>query len=118
MMRTCRAIFPKSQGGSIMEENALKKLYIEELRDIYDAEKQLIKALPKMAHAATSDELRTGFEEHLEQTKGHAQRLEQIFDALAEKPTGKKCKGMRGLVREGSERIEGVFENKEREAEL
>src|ERR1700724_3548859 len=106
MMRTCRAIFPKSQGGSIMEENALKKLYIEELRDIYDAEKQLIKALPKMAHAATSDELRTGFEEHLEQTKGHAQRLEQIFESLDESPKGKKCVGMEGLVKEGSEVID------------
>jgi ferritin-like metal-binding protein YciE len=101
-----------------MEENALKKLYIEELRDIYDAEKQLIKALPKMAHAATSDELRTGFEEHLEQTKGHAQRLEQIFDALAEKPTGKKCKGMQGLVSEGSEMIDEDLENEVKDAGL
>ena len=71
-----------------MEQNQLKELYVEELRDIYNAENQLIKALPKMAKASTSDELRAGFEEHLEQTKGHAQRLEQIFSALGEKPSG------------------------------
>lgn len=89
-----------------MEQNALKELYIDELRDIYDAEEQLTKALPKMAKAATSDELRAGFEEHLEQTKGHVQRLEQIFESLGEKPKGKKCKGMQGLIAEGKERIE------------
>jgi ferritin-like metal-binding protein YciE len=89
-----------------MEQNALKELYIDELRDIYDAENQLTKALPKMAKAATSDELRAGFESHLEQTKGHVQRLEEIFTALGEKPTGKKCKGMQGLVAEGKEIME------------
>jgi ferritin-like metal-binding protein YciE len=88
-----------------MEENALRDLYIEELRDIYSAEQQLVKALPKMAKASNSSELRSGFEEHLEQTKGHVQRLEQIFEALGEKPTGKKCKGMQGLVDEGAEMI-------------
>ena len=89
-----------------MEQNQLKELYVEELRDIYNAENQLIKALPKMAKASTSDELRAGFEEHLEQTKGHAQRLEQIFSALGEKPSGKKCKGMEGLIEEGKEMME------------
>ncbi len=101
-----------------MEKNTLKQLYIEELRDIYDAEKQLIKALPKMAEAASSDELRAGFEEHLEQTKGHAQRLEQIFSALGEKPTGKKCKGMQGLVSEGAEVIGEDFEDDVKDAGL
>ena len=86
-----------------MKENALKELYIDELRDIYNAENQLTKALPKMAKAATSDELRAGFEGHLEQTKGHVERLERIFKELGEKPTGKKCKGMEGLVGEGDE---------------
>jgi ferritin-like metal-binding protein YciE len=86
-----------------MEHEALKELYVDELKDIYNAENQLVKALPKMAKASTSEDLRTGFEEHLEQTKGHVQRLEQIFKALGEKPTGKKCKGMEGLVAEGSE---------------
>jgi ferritin-like metal-binding protein YciE len=86
-----------------MQESALKELYVDELRDLYDAEAQLTKALPKMAKAATSDELRAGFENHLEQTKGHVQRLEEIFQALGEKPTGKKCKGMQGLIAEGKE---------------
>lgn len=89
-----------------MQQNALKELYVDELRDIYDAEEQLTKALPKMAKAATSDELRSGFEEHLEQTKGHVQRLEQIFESLGEKPKGKKCKGMQGLIAEGKEMME------------
>ena len=101
-----------------MEKNTLRELYVEELRDIYDAEKQLIKALPKMAEAASSEELRSGFEEHLEQTKGHAQRLDQIFNALGEKPTGKKCKGMQGLVSEGSEVIDEDFDDDVKDAAL
>ena len=86
-----------------MQQSALKELYVDELRDLYDAEDQLTKALPKMAKAATSDELRSGFEHHLEQTKGHVQRLEQIFEGMGEKPKGKKCKGMEGLIAEGKE---------------
>lgn len=89
-----------------MKESALKDLYIDELRDIYNAENQLTKALPKMAKAATSKDLRAGFEEHLKQTEGHVRRLEQIFKDLDEKPTGKKCKGMEGLVEEGKEMSE------------
>ena len=88
----------------------LRELYIEELKDLYNAENQLVKALPKMAKAASSDELRQGFEEHLEQTKGHVQRLEQIFQALDENPKGKKCKGMEGLLEEGSEVMQEDFE--------
>jgi len=88
----------------------LRELYIEELKDIYNAENQLVKALPKMAKAASSDELRQGFEEHLEQTKGHVQRLEKIFQSLGENPKGKKCKGMEGLVEEGSEVMQEDFE--------
>jgi ferritin-like metal-binding protein YciE len=101
-----------------MERNTLRELYVDELRDIYDAEKQLIKSLPKMAKAATSGDLRTGFEEHLEQTKEHARRLEQIFNALGEKSTGKKCKAMQGLVEEGSEMIEEDFEGEVKDAGL
>ncbi len=93
-----------------MPNDSLKKLYVEELKDLYSAENQLVKALPKMARAASSDELRKGFEEHLEQTKGHVQRLEKIFQALGESPKGKKCKGMEGLVEEGSEVMEEDFE--------
>jgi ferritin-like metal-binding protein YciE len=89
-----------------METNRLKHLYVEELKDLYSAETQMVKALPKMAKAATSEELRAGFEEHLEQTKGHVSRLEDIFKALGESPKGKKCKGMEGLIKEGAELIE------------
>jgi ferritin-like metal-binding protein YciE len=85
--------------------STLEDAYIEQLRDIYSAESQLVKALPKMAKAAHSDELKNGFLEHLEQTKGHVTRLEQIFEELDEKPTGKKCQAMAGLVEEGSETI-------------
>lgn len=93
-----------------MPNKRLKQLYIDELKDIYNAETQLVKALPKMAKASTSDELRNGFEEHLEQTKGHVQRLEQIFESLAESPKGKKCAGMEGLVKEGGEVMQEDFE--------
>jgi ferritin-like metal-binding protein YciE len=96
----------------------LKKLYIDELKDLYNAENQLVKALPKMAKAASSEELRTGFEEHLEQTRGHVQRLEQIFQTLGESPKGKKCKGMEGLVEEGSEVMEEDFEGSLMDAAL
>jgi ferritin-like metal-binding protein YciE len=101
-----------------MENNSLKELYIEELRDIYDAENQLVKALPEMAEAATSDELRSGFEEHLEQTREHVRRLERVFSELGEKPKGKKCKGMQGLVSEGKEVIDEDFEGEVKDAAL
>jgi ferritin-like metal-binding protein YciE len=105
-------------GGNEMPEQDLRELYIDELKDLYNAENQLVKALPKMAKAATSDELRSGFEEHLEQTKGHVQRLEQIFEMLGERPKGKKCKGMEGLVEEGSEMIDEDFEGSVKDAGL
>lgn len=89
-----------------MEANRLKHLYVEELKDLYSAENQLVKALPKMAKASTSLDLRAGFEGHLEQTKEHVARLERIFKALGEDPKGKKCKGMEGLIKEGGEMIE------------
>jgi ferritin-like metal-binding protein YciE len=93
-----------------MPNEGLKQLYIDELKDIYNAETQLVKALPKMAKASTSDELRSGFEEHLEQTKGHVQRLEQIFESLGEGPKGKKCAAMEGLVKEGGEVMREDYE--------
>lgn len=83
----------------------LKDLYVHELKDIYSAEKQITRALPKLAKAASSDELRNAFEEHLEQTEGQIQRLEQIFKRLGESTTGPKCKGMEGLLEEGSDFI-------------
>src|SRR5262245_54021711 len=93
-----------------MPEQGLKELYIDELKDLYSAENQLVKALPKMAKAASSDKLREGFEAHLEQTKEHVKRLEQIFESLDESPKGKKCAGMEGLIKEGSEVTEEEFE--------
>jgi ferritin-like metal-binding protein YciE len=101
-----------------MPEKGLKELYIDELKDLYNAENQLVKALPKMAKAAASEELRSGFEEHLEQTKGHVDRLEQIFESLGERPQGKKCKGMEGLVEEGSEIIDEDLEDSVKDAGL
>ena len=98
--------------------SGLKELYVDELKDIYSAETQLVKALPKMAQAASSEELRQGFEQHLEQTKGHVQRLEKIFEALGESPKGKKCKGMEGLVEEGEEAIGEDFEDSVMDAAL
>jgi ferritin-like metal-binding protein YciE len=92
-----------------MEHNELKELYIDELRDLFDAENKLIRALPKLAKAASSEKLRAGFEEHLEQTRGHVERLEEIFEGLDEKPTGKKCAGMAGLVKEGEEIMDEDF---------
>lgn len=89
-----------------MQENGLQRLYVEQLKDIYSAESQLLKALPKMAKAARSQDLRQGFEKHLEQTKGHVERLEQIFSSLDESPKGKKCMGMQGLIEEGEEVIQ------------
>jgi len=96
----------------------LKELYVDELRDLYNAENQLVKALPKIAKAASSEKLRQGFEEHLEQTKGHVQRLEKIFQTVGESPKGKKCKGMEGLVKEGGEVMEEDFEGSLMDAAL
>ena len=93
-----------------MSQNNLKSLYVDELRDLYSSEQQLIKAIPKMAKAANSDELRKGFEEHLEQTRGHATRLDQILRGLGEPAKGKKCKGMAGIVAEGGEMMSEDFE--------
>jgi ferritin-like metal-binding protein YciE len=86
-----------------MKLDTLQKLYTDELRDLYNAENQLVKALPKMAKAASSDDLKDAFEKHLEQTKGHVERLEQVFEELGEKPKGKTCRAMKGLIEEGSE---------------
>jgi ferritin-like metal-binding protein YciE len=89
-----------------MKLDSLKELYVDELKDLYSAENQLLKAIPKMAKAATSPALKKGFEKHLEETKDQVERLEQIFKALGESPKGKKCKAMEGLVEEGKELME------------
>jgi len=84
----------------------LKEAFVEEIKDLYDAEKQLVRALPKMAKGAQSAELRAAFKEHLEVTKVQVTRLEQIFEMLGEKAKSKPCKGMKGLIEEGAEQIE------------
>jgi ferritin-like metal-binding protein YciE len=96
----------------------MQKLFLDEIRDLYDAEKQLTKALPEMADAATTEELRNAFTDHLEQTKGHVQRLEQIFEALGEKSSGKKCAAMSGLIKEGNEVADDIDETAVRDAGL
>ena len=80
----------------------LHDAFLDELKDSYDAEKQLTKALPKLAKAATSAELRDAFESHLEETRGHVERLEQVFELLEEKARGKHCDGIAGIIEEGS----------------
>ena len=84
-------------------DNDLHKLFLDELADIYNAEQQLIKALPKLAKAAESDDLRSGFEEHLEQTREHASRVEQVFEHLGESLKSKTCQAMKGLIAEGED---------------
>jgi ferritin-like metal-binding protein YciE len=86
-----------------MEMNDLQDLMVEELRDLYSAENQLLKALPKVAKACENEELKAAFEQHTQETQVHVDRLEQIFERLGEKPTGKKCKGMEGLIEENKE---------------
>ena len=89
-----------------MAMDSLKDLYVDELKDLYNAENQLVKALPKMAKKASAPELKRAFQNHLEQTKVHVERLEKIFKGLGEKPSGKTCKAMKGLVEEGKEIID------------
>jgi ferritin-like metal-binding protein YciE len=89
-----------------MQTTTMNELFLGEIRDLYDAEKQLTKALPKMAKAASSSDLRMAFEGHLEQTQQHVSRLEEIFEALGEKGTGKKCAAMQGLIKEGEEMMD------------
>jgi len=91
---------------------------LDELKDLYSAEKQLTKALPKMARAAASQDLKTAFESHLEETQGHVERLDKIFETLGKSPRGKTCHGMQGLVEEGSEMISELDKGAVRDAGL
>ena len=93
------------------DAGTLHDAFIDELRDAYDAEKQLTKALPKMAKAARSPELRTAFEEHLEETRGQIERLEQVFASLDEKVRGKHCDGIAGIIEEGKSVMEEDFDD-------
>lgn len=101
-----------------MKLQTLRDLYVHELKDLYSAEQQLIKALPKMAKAATNEELAAGFKEHLEQTREHAQRLERVLSALGQTTRGPKCQGMKGIVAEGAEMIEEEGDDEVKDAGL
>ena len=94
-----------------MAGNNLREALVDEIKDLYNAEKQLTKALPKLAKAATSDELREAFETHLEETMGQITRLERVFELLDEKPRGKHCAGMAGIIEEGNEKLEEDMED-------
>ncbi len=96
-----------------MASESLQDIYVEQLKDLYSAEQQILKALPKMAKAATHEDLRSAFEDHEVQTRTHVERLDKIFTQLGEKPGGHKCKGMEGLLAEGDELLE---EHEESEA--
>jgi ferritin-like metal-binding protein YciE len=89
-----------------MKLDSLRTLWVEEMRDLYNAENQLLKALPKLAKTASTPELKQAFESHLEETRTHVERLDEIFDKLGKKPGGKTCKAMKGLVEEGSEMMQ------------
>ena len=93
-----------------MKLDSLETLLIEELRDLYNAERQILKALPKMAKAASSPSLQKGFQEHLQQTQTQVERLDKIFVDLGESPKGKKCEAMEGLLKEGAELLEADAE--------
>ena len=89
----------------------LHDAFLDELRDAYDAEKQILRALPKMAKAATSDDLRSAFESHLEETRGHVEKLESVFESLEEKVRGKHCDGVAGIIEEGKSVMEEDFDD-------
>ena len=89
-----------------MPMHTLEDLFVHELKDLYSAEKQILRALPKMAKAASSEKLREGFEEHRRQTEGHVERLEQILEELGKPTRGPKCAGMEGILEEGKELME------------
>lgn len=89
-----------------MPGNNLREALVDEIRDLYNAEKQLTKALPKLAKAATNEELRDAFESHLEETEGHVTRLESVFELLGEKARGKHCAGIAGIIEEGGETMQ------------
>jgi ferritin-like metal-binding protein YciE len=101
-----------------MKVESLRDLYLEQLQDLYNAENQLIKALPKLAKGATSEELKTAIESHLEETRGHAKRIETICEKMGEKASGKKCKAMEGLIAEGSETLGEDMEDELKDAAI
>jgi ferritin-like metal-binding protein YciE len=101
-----------------MRIGTINDLFMDELKDLYSAEKQITKALPRMAKAASAKDLKQAFESHLEETNGHVERLEQIFETLEKSGRGKTCEGMKGLLAEGSEIITEVAKGEVRDAGL
>ena len=101
-----------------MKPNSLQELYVEQLQDLYDAEHQIIKALPKMIAEVTSTDLKDALTEHLEVTKTQASRLEQIFESSGEKAKAEKCKGMQGVIQEGSDLIREIKDENVRDAAI
>lgn len=101
-----------------MAGHNLRDALVEEIRDLYNAEKQLVKALPKMVKGASSDELRAAFEAHLEETEGQVTRLERVFELLDEKPRGKHCAGMAGIIEEGADTLSEDMEDAVKDAAL
>ena len=93
------------------DAGTLHDAFLDELRDAYDAEKQLIKALPRLAKTATSADLKEAFETHLEETREHVTRLEQVFESLEEKARGKHCDGIEGIIEEGKSVMEEDFDD-------
>ena len=101
-----------------MSVDSIEKLFVEELKDLYSAENQITKVLPKMAKASTSSELKTAFESHLEETRGHVQRLDRVFAILGKAPKGKTCEGMKGVLDEGSKMLSETNEGQLRDAAM
>jgi len=101
-----------------MEMDSLRKLYVDELKDLYSAEKQILQALPKMAKKAKNAQLKQAFELHLQETQNQVERLDQVFELLGKSPRGKKCKGMEGLLEEGKEMMQEEMEPEVMDAAL
>jgi ferritin-like metal-binding protein YciE len=97
---------PRNHARRRVMMDSFDKLYIDQLKDIYNAEKQLVRTLPRIAKASTSPELRSAIEDHLEKTKTHVERLEEIFEEMGQRAAGKTCKAMQGLLEEGNEILE------------
>ncbi len=101
-----------------MSVGTMDELFVDELKDLYSAEKQITRALPKLVKAATSEELREAFQSHLEETNGHVARLEKAFEILGKSPRGKTCVGMKGVLEEGAEVLEDTDKGEVRDAGL
>jgi ferritin-like metal-binding protein YciE len=118
--RTARRKSPttrsQSRGHDGMRMESLQDLFVHEIKDLYSAEQQILKALPKMIKEAASDDLRQALEQHLDQTRGHVERLDRVFDELGEAARGQRCKGMEGLIEEGSELLKERAEDSVKDA--